>query len=258
MRVIGYTRVSTEEQAQGGISLDAQAAKVRAYCALYEHDLVDLVVDAGESASSLERPGLQRVLRMLERGEADGLVVTQLDRLTRSLADWLELLKIFAGDGRARLLSVGDYVDTSSPIGRFVLIVRVAVSQLEREMTGDRTRAALSHKKDKGERLGAPAVDDPGVIARVLELDHQGQSLRGICRVLEQDGWPTLKGGPWSPSTVTGLLKRYKGLWAVLAAGGIQALAEALKSPERPVQGANPGSKEASGGEHGESQPNES
>lgn len=209
MRVVGYTRVSTEEQAQGGISLEAQAAKVRAYAQLYEHDLVDLVVDAGESASSLKRPGIQRVLGMLERGEADGLVVTQLDRLTRSISDWLELLQKFFGDKRAALLSVGDYVDTSTPIGRFILLVRVAVSQLEREMTGDRTRAALSHKKDKGERLGAPAIDDPETVARILELHNAGQSRRAICRALTTEGRPTLRGGRWSPSTVGAVLRRF-------------------------------------------------
>lgn len=253
MRVVGYTRVSTEEQAQGGISLAAQEAKVRGYCALYEHDLVDLVVDAGESASSLKRPGLQRVLGMLERGEADGLVVTQLDRLTRSISDWLELLQRFFAEGRRyTLLSVGDYVDTSTPIGRFILLVRVAVSQLEREMGSDRTRAALSHKKDKGERLGAPAMADPETLARVLELHLAGHSRRSICRVLTAEGYKTLKGGDWSPSTVSAMLRRLEGATSALEAPGSQTIAEEPGGPEKAVQDPNSGAKEESGGEHGE------
>src|SRR5258708_21830833 len=69
-RTIAYLRVSTNKQADRGVSLDAQRAKVKAYAELYDLELIELIVDAGESAKSLERPGLQRALGMLKRSEA--------------------------------------------------------------------------------------------------------------------------------------------------------------------------------------------
>src|SRR5262245_9845331 len=98
MRVIGYIRVSTEEQATAGVSLSAQAEKVRAYCALYDLTLLEVVEDAGASAKTLERPGLQRALSALRRGEADGVVVAKLDRLTRSVADMATLIDAHFGE----------------------------------------------------------------------------------------------------------------------------------------------------------------
>jgi DNA invertase Pin-like site-specific DNA recombinase len=79
-RTIAYVRVSTDKQTDRGVSLDAQRAKVRAYAELYELELVEVIVDAGASAKTLERPGLQRALAMLKRGHADALLVVKLDR----------------------------------------------------------------------------------------------------------------------------------------------------------------------------------
>ena len=81
MKVIGYARVSTAEQASGGISLEAQEAKIRAYCELHELELVEVIIEGGESAKSLKRPGLQRGLAMLKKKAVGGLVVCKLDRI---------------------------------------------------------------------------------------------------------------------------------------------------------------------------------
>jgi site-specific DNA recombinase len=78
MRAIGYVRISTEEQATDGVSLAAQEAKVRAYAALYDIELVEVVIDADQSAKSLDRPGLGRALAALKAGKADGLIVAKL------------------------------------------------------------------------------------------------------------------------------------------------------------------------------------
>src|SRR5438445_10066813 len=90
-RVVGYVRVSLEKQANEGHSLPAQRRKLEDYAKLYELQLVDVVVDAGVSAKTLEREGLQRALAMLVAGQADALLVVKLDRLTRSVADLGEL-----------------------------------------------------------------------------------------------------------------------------------------------------------------------
>src|ERR1700677_4662283 len=98
MRVILYARVSTADQADSGVSLEAQTAKMTAYAGLYDMQVVEVVIDAGESAKSLKRPGLQRALAMLKHGEADGLGVVKLDRLTRSVADFQRLIDNFFGE----------------------------------------------------------------------------------------------------------------------------------------------------------------
>src|SRR3954466_4768983 len=97
MRAVGYVRCSTEEQATEGVTLDAQRAKLEAFARLHELDLVAVEVDAGASAKSLDRPGLARALAMLDAGEADGVLIAKLDRLSRSVADWNRLIDGYFG-----------------------------------------------------------------------------------------------------------------------------------------------------------------
>jgi DNA invertase Pin-like site-specific DNA recombinase len=91
-RTVAYVRVSTENQADHGVSLDAQQAETRPYAELYGLELVEVVVDAGLSAKTLGRPGLVRALGMLKAGEAEALLVVKLDRLTRSVRDLGQLV----------------------------------------------------------------------------------------------------------------------------------------------------------------------
>ena len=117
-RTVAYLRVSTEKQADHGVSLEAQRAKVAAYAQLYDLELVDIVVDAGASAKTLEREGLQRALAMLRAGRADALLVVKLDRLTRSVRDLGDMVEEYFASGRWALLSVGEQVDTRTAAGR--------------------------------------------------------------------------------------------------------------------------------------------
>ena len=98
MKVVGYIRVSTEEQVTSGQSLDSQRAKAIAYAGLYDLELIEIIEDAGVSAKTLKRPGLERALAMLASGKADGLLIVKLDRLTRSVADWQKLIDRHFGE----------------------------------------------------------------------------------------------------------------------------------------------------------------
>ena len=131
MKALGYLRVPTDKQVDTGASIEAQRSRIRQYCELYGFTLTRVVEDAGESASTLGRPGLAGALRALEAGEADALVVDKLDRLTRSVRD-LDLL-INGLFQRFTLVSVAEQIDTSSPSGRLVLNVLASVSQWERK-----------------------------------------------------------------------------------------------------------------------------
>ena len=234
-RAVGYIRVSTEDQAQTGVSLPAQREKLIGYAQVYEIDLIAIEPDDGASGKSLDRPGLQAALGRLDRGEADGLLITKLDRLTRSIADWDHLIKRYFGDGRGKKLwSVSDAIDTGTAGGRLVLNVIMTVAQWEREAIAERTRDALRHKIATGSRCGkvryGSAIDpsDPrvakkskrpvGLVAAPDEVEAidlmkrlraHGMSFRAIADELTGRSIPTRDGRErWNNTTVRKILMR--------------------------------------------------
>lgn len=221
MKLVAYTRVSTQGQADGGVSIEAQRAKLAAYAAAMDLELVAIIDDAGYSAKTVDRPGLARALAMLDAGEADGLLVAKLDRLTRSVRDLCDLCDRYFASGRKALLSLGENVNTSTAGGRMILSLLTVLSQWERELVGERTAAALAHLRATGRvyghtPLGFQAIDgllveDPAearTVAEVRRLHAEGASLRRICAEMKAAGHPTKKGGSWRPSTVQAILKR--------------------------------------------------
>ena len=152
MIAVGYVRVSTERQADQGVSLEAQEAKIRAMATVQGVTLTEVIVDGGESAKSLKRPGLQRLLAMVETGKVQAVIVAKLDRMTRSVKDLCGLLELFE-KRKVALVSVAESLDTGSAAGRLVITIMGAVSQWEREAIGERTRDALQHKRSNGERV---------------------------------------------------------------------------------------------------------
>jgi site-specific DNA recombinase len=143
-RVVAYVRVSTEQQAEQGLSLDAQQAKLTAYALLYDLDLVAVEVDAGVRAKTLQRPALQRALGALKAGQAKALLVVKLDRLTRSVKDLGVLVETYFLAGTWSLMSVSEQIDTRTAAGRMVLNTLAAVSQWEPEAIGERTAQAMA------------------------------------------------------------------------------------------------------------------
>ena len=222
-RTVAYLRVSTDKQADHGVSLDAQRVKVEAYAALYDLDLVHIAVDAGVSAKSLRhRPALEEALAMLERGAAEALLVVKLDRLTRSVRDLGHLVDRYFAKGKWALMSVSEKIDTRSAAGRLVLNVLASVAQWEREATGERTAAALAHKKAQGEFTGGEppygwqlsgdgvSLGPHPVEQRVLRISRdlraRGLSLRRIGQELHAAGLSPRRGRRWHPQTVKNLL----------------------------------------------------
>jgi site-specific DNA recombinase len=216
-KAVGYIRVSTQEQATSGISLDAQAEKVRAYANLYDIELVDIVVDAGVSAKSLDRDGLQSALQMLDNGEADAILIFKLDRLTRSVSDWNTLIKDYFTN--KALLSVSDQIDTRTAAGRLCLNVLMSVAQWEREAIGERTSTALQHKKAMGDHVGSPAYGyemvekklvkvaiEHEAITLIEQLKADGLTLQQIADHLNAQNIATKRGGKWYPTTVKNVL----------------------------------------------------
>jgi site-specific DNA recombinase len=220
---VAYLRVSTAGQADRGVSLDAQRAKVQAYAALFELDLVAVEVDAGVSAKSLARPALDRALGMLRDGRAEALLVVKLDRLTRSVRDLCDLVERYFRDGRYALLSVGEQVDTRSASGRMVLNMLTVIGQWEREAIGERTSAALQHIASQGKYTGGAAPygwalgsdgetlvavpAEQAVIERARAIRASGASLRAVAATLAEAGHVARSGRPFDPKSVANMIE---------------------------------------------------
>jgi site-specific DNA recombinase len=216
---IGYVRVSTEDQATTGVSLDDQQGRLRAYSAAMGWGSLEAVVDAGESAKSLQRPGIALLLERVRRDEIARVVVTKLDRLTRSTRDLADLLDLFAKYNVA-LVSIAESLDSGSAAGRLVVNMLGVVAQWEREAIGERTASALAHKRQNGSVYGptpfgfrrvrnelAPDRAEQIALAEAVRLDQEGASYREIGRILTSLGVNPHRGTGWHASSVRAVLR---------------------------------------------------
>ncbi|SDN51241.1 Site-specific DNA recombinase [Klenkia soli] len=181
--------------------MDAQRAALRAEAERRGWDL-ELVEDAGYSAKDLNRPALTDALERLDRHRADVLVVSKLDRLSRSVHDFSGLLQ--RAERRGWSVVIVDLgVDTTTPAGEANATVMSAFAQLERRLIGQRTREALAAKRAAGVRLGRPQALSGDVVARVVGMRRDGASFRTIAAQLQDEGVPTARGGAtWHASSV--------------------------------------------------------
>ena len=228
LRAVGYVRVSTDKQAQEGVSLDAQQVRIQAYCVSQNIEIVDVIVDDGASAKSLDRPGLKRALSLLSSGQAQALVIVKLDRLTRSVKDLGYLCDTYFREGMPySLVSVSDTIDTRSASGKLMLNVLMSVAQWEREAVSERTQEAMDQLARQGVKMGAPPYgwryaerktendrrelkEDPSeqaIIKRIVQMRKDGVRVTHIARRLNQEGVPS-RGVLWRHLTVYKVLAR--------------------------------------------------
>jgi DNA invertase Pin-like site-specific DNA recombinase len=208
MRVLGYVRVSTEEQGDSGAGLEAQRRAIAAECERRGWELLEVVEDAGFSAKDLKRPGIQEALRVLREGDAKALVAAKLDRLSRSMIDFTALMATAQKQGWA-LVALDCAVDTTTPAGEAMAHVLATFAQFERRLISQRTREALAVKRSQGVRLGRPTTMPPDVVRRIKRERAKGKSLAAIADGLNADGVPTAQGGTrWYPATVRYTLRR--------------------------------------------------
>jgi DNA invertase Pin-like site-specific DNA recombinase len=204
MEVVGYARVSTQEQADSGAGLEAQRAAIEMEASRRGWRLVSIHEDAGASGKSMDgRPGLQHALAAVEGDEASGLVVAKLDRLSRSLLDFAALME------RARrnhwsLVALDLGVDTSTPAGEMMAAVLATFAQFERRIIGQRTKDALAIKRAQGVQLGRPRAISTDTVERIRLLRAEGLTLAGVAQKLNREAVPTPTGeGRWHPAGIS-------------------------------------------------------
>jgi DNA invertase Pin-like site-specific DNA recombinase len=205
--LIGYRRVSLEEQARSGLGLDAQRDAIERY-AMARGKSIIWIEDEGISAKSMKRPGLQTALWMLENGDAGGIIASRLDRLSRSVSDFTDLLE------KSRKQKWGIVVldfdlDTTTAAGRMLAGVMMQFSQFERELIGERTSAALKAAQARGIHVGRPVTLSRAAESRVLQLRADGLSFARVAAQLNSEKVATAHGGvAWHATTVARILKR--------------------------------------------------
>lgn len=227
MNAIGYVRVSTEEQARSGVSLEAQHQSLTAYATLRGLDLVETIEDPGISAGKpLEtRPGGRRLLIATRRRKSPikAVVAWRLDRLFRSAIDCLRSVEQWDKAGIAlHLVSMGGAsIDTSTASGKLFLTMLAGMAEHERMVISERTKEAMRHMRETGQKISSdppygfrfegkavvPDHDEQLVVAQVLDLHRDGNTYRGIADALNESEIPA-RGERWHHTTVFRLVRR--------------------------------------------------
>jgi site-specific DNA recombinase len=217
VKAVGYIRVSTTAQADEGVSLEMQAAKVRAWAELNGAELVEVVADEGLSAKGANRPGLVRAVQLAKQHRG-ALIVYSLSRLSRSTRDTLELVSGLEKAG-AELVSITERIDTSSAGGRMVFRMLSVLNEFEREQLSERTRDAMQHMKRQGRVVGqvphgfsrngerlVPNEVEQRVVELAQGLRAKGLTLRAISDELAARGAFNRAGRQFHPESVRSML----------------------------------------------------
>lgn len=202
MRVLAYIRVSTQDQAESRAGLDAQRAAILSEAKARGWSEVEFIEDAGYSAKSLNRPGMKLALERMKAGDASVLIVSKMDRLSRSLLDFATVMQTAQRQGWA-LLALDSPTDMTTPSGEAMAGMQAVFAQLERRLIGQRTKEALAQRKAAGVRLGRPPTLPDAVVTTIDRHRASGLSFAAIADRLNSDGVPTAHGGAkWWPGTV--------------------------------------------------------
>ena len=217
-RAVAYVRVSTAQQAQEGLSLVAQRSRIEAYCVSQGWDLAEVCHDAGISGKAMDnRPGLQKALGMLRAGVVDTLVVLRIDRLSRSLADFVSLLEE-CRKSKWTLCSLFEYLQTDTPVGLLTVHILCALADHERRIIGARTAEGMAVLKAQGKVRGSVApygyrtgsdgktlVEEPeerAAVAKIVALRSKKRTgFATIAKLLNTHGYRA-RGSKWYPTTV--------------------------------------------------------
>lgn len=223
MKVVIYVRVSTQEQAKEGYSIGEQIERLTKYCEAMGWTIVDTYIDPGYSGGDTERPGLKAMIKAIQAGGIDKVVVYKLDRLSRSQKDTLFLIEDVFLKSNTDFVSMNENFDTSTPFGRAMIGILAVFAQLEREQIKERMGMGKEARAKEGKWGGGPTTpigydyDAPNDLLIVNEYEAMqvrelydlflaGTPLRTIERQFKEKGY-THKHGVWDPKAMRRLMR---------------------------------------------------
>jgi DNA invertase Pin-like site-specific DNA recombinase len=218
-RAVIYTRVSTEDQARDGFSLEAQRIRLGAYCEAKGWTLIDCYIDDGYSGRSSDRPAYARM--MSEKDRWDVMVVLKMDRIHRNSKNFTIMMDQLRG-WEKEFASTQESFDTTTAMGRFVMDIIQRIAQLESEQIGERVKVGMTQKArsgagylgfnipfgyvyQSGELLVHPA--EAPVVERIFSMYRTGSSLGQIAQAFNGEGIPTKRNRKWAKTTVLSILR---------------------------------------------------
>ena len=214
-----YTRVSTDDQAREGFSLDAQKERLAAYCEAQGWDIVDFYIDDGHSGRNTKRPAYQRMIG--EKDRWDLILVMKMDRIHRNSKNFMTMMEDLEKWGK-KFTSMNESLDTSNAVGRFVVDIIQRIAQLESEQIGERTYMGMAQKAESGKGLlgfNPPfgysikeddlAIVEPeaAVVREVFSSYLAGKKMREIAEGLNRRDVRTRRGNEWTIYSISRLLR---------------------------------------------------
>jgi len=218
MRAALYARVSTEDQAREGYSLEAQMDMLRAYCESEDWSISEEYIDDGYSGRDLKRPAYRKMMEEMDRW--DILVVIKMDRIHRNSMNFMGMMEILKKNGK-EFASSTESLDTSNALGRFVVDMIQRIAQLESEQIGERTYTGMREKAESADGImgftppfgyiisEGVLKEDPDelfVVKRMFQMYLEGDSVDDICYKLNRERITTRKGNIWNKPNMRNIL----------------------------------------------------
>jgi len=218
-RVAIYTRVSTDDQAKEGYSLEAQKERLEAYSEARGWDIADFYVDEGHSGRNTRRPEYQRMIE--ERDRWDILLVLKMDRIHRNSKNFMIMMEDMERWGK-KFTSMQESLDTSNAMGRFVVDIIQRIAQLESEQIGERTYMGMRQKAESGDGIlgfqppfgyrldGSDLVvedREASIVRRIFSMYLSGTSMADSAWRLNREEIPTRKGNHWTIWSISRILR---------------------------------------------------
>jgi site-specific DNA recombinase len=219
VRAAIYTRVSTEDQAKEGFSLDAQLDKLRSYCKARDWIIANEYIDDGYSGRNVKRPAYSKM--MSEMDKWDLLLVIKMDRIHRNSKNFMLMMELL-NNNKKEFASMSESFDTSTAMGRFVMNIIQGIAQLESEQIGERVYIGMEQKaKTNGGVLGFNIPygynyldgnltineEESKIIKNIYSWYKEGKSMGEIAKMLNSTKVPTKRGGFWAKKTISTILK---------------------------------------------------
>ena len=219
VRAAIYTRVSTEDQAKEGFSLDAQLDKLRSYCNARDWEIGGEYIDDGYSGRNAKRPAYCRMIEEMEKW--DTILVLKMDRIHRNSKNFMVMME-YLKQKEKEFVSMSESLDTSTAMGRFVMNIIQGIAQLESEQIGERVYIGMEQKaKTNGGVLGFNIPygyyysdgflsinrEETIVVENIYTWYKNGRSMGEISKMLNDAKVPTKMGGIWAKKTISRILK---------------------------------------------------